>query len=90
MPVAILVLLTLANLALAVLMVAVSGFILQGVNNQGPMMPEAIAFVALLIATLLAPATAWLIRKRAAPAVTGAVAAAPLAVAALLLVASPS
>ena len=80
-----LVILTVANLALAALLVAVSGFILQGVNNTGPMMPEAVFFVGFIVACLVAPAVAWAMRRRLAEGPVLAIAAAPLVVATLVL-----
>jgi hypothetical protein len=80
-----LVVLTVANLALATLLVFVSGFVLQGVNNTGPMMPEAIFFVGFIVMCLAAPAIAWALRRRLQPGPVLAIAAAPLALATAVL-----
>lgn len=82
--------LTLADLALAALLVGVSGFILQGVNNTGPLMPDAIFFVLLIFACLGAPAIAWAVQRRIWPSATLAIAALPLLLAASALVAGPA
>jgi hypothetical protein len=70
-------------MALAALLIAVSGFVLEGVNNTGPMMPEAIFFVALIIICLAAPALAWGLRHRLEPPLVLAIAAAPIAISAV-------
>ncbi|MFO1091161.1 MAG: hypothetical protein U1E46_16420 [Hyphomicrobiales bacterium] len=80
---ALLVLLTIADVALAVLLIAVSGFVLEGVNNTGPMMPEAVFFVALVVVCLVAPIAAWALRRKLDPMIVLVIAAAPLAVAAV-------
>ncbi len=88
--VAILVIATLIDFALAALLVGVSGFILEGVNNTGPEMPAAAMLVAFIILCAAAPLAAWIMRKRAIrPSVTLALAYAPIVVAALVLVAEP-
>lgn len=81
--------LTLANLALLLMMIAGAGFILEGVNNTGPMMPEAIFYVALMVACLVAPAFAWWGRRTWSVQATLATAALPLLFAGLALVARP-
>lgn len=87
---ALLVILAIANYALALLLIAVSGFILQGVNNTGPMLPEAYFFVALVIAAVVMPSVALLLRRRLPPRTALALAAAPLLCAAAALLAGPS
>lgn len=83
---AVLILATLADLGLAALLVAVSGFVLQGVNNTGPMMPEAALLVAFIALCVLAPLAAWILRARAArPALVLWTAVAPLVVAAVVM-----
>jgi hypothetical protein len=85
-----LILATVADLALAALLVAVSGFVLQGVNNTGPMMPEAALLVGMIVLCLLAPVAAWVLRARAAgPAAVLGAACAPLALAAAALLVEP-
>jgi uncharacterized membrane protein len=87
---AVLVLATLADLALAALLVAVSGFVLQGVTNTGPEMPEAAFYVGYVALCVVAPVAAWMLRlRRARPALVLGMACAPLAIAALALVAEP-
>ena len=88
--VAILVIATLINVALAALLVGVSGFILEGVNKTGPEMPAAVLLVVFIILCVAAPLAAWIMRKRAVrPSVTLALAYAPIAIAALVLIAEP-
>lgn len=87
---ALLVVLAIANYALALLLVAVSGFILQGVNNTGPMMPEAYFFVALIIAAVVAPTFALLMRSHLKPRTALTIAAAPLLCAAAASLIGPS
>lgn len=85
---AVLVLATIADLGLAALLVAVSGFVLQGVNNTGPLMPEAAFYVASVALCVLAPAAAWILRARGArPAFVLWTAVAPLVVAAVVMAA---
>lgn len=60
----ILILVTLADLALGVLLISVSGFILQGVNNTGPS-PGAAGFVLMAALCFLAPLGGWWLRARA-------------------------
>jgi hypothetical protein len=81
---------TLVDAALGVLLIAVSGFILEGVNNTGPMMPEAVLFVGLIALCFAAPAIAWTMRKRASAGVTIAIAVAPLVIAAIAVLAEPA
>lgn len=85
-----LVILAIANYALALLLIAVSGFILQGVNNTGAMLPEAYFFVALIIAAVVAPTFVLLMRKRLTPQTAIGIAAAPLLFAAAALLIGPS
>jgi len=86
----VLILLTVLDLALAALLVGVSGFVLEGVNGEGAMMPEAIFFWLMLGACLIAPTAAWWLRSRQVPGgAVLALAAAPLVVAVLVLVLEP-
>ena len=88
--VAFLVIATLIDWALAALLVGVSGFILEGVNNTGPEMPAAVSLVVFVILCVAAPLAAWTMRKRAIrPSVTLALAYAPIVIAALVLLAEP-
>ena len=85
-----LVLATIADLGLAALLVAVSGFVLQGVNNTGPMMPEAAFLVGMIALCLLTPLAGWVLRARAArPAAVLGTAFAPPALAGAVLLAQP-
>ncbi|MDX2308227.1 MAG: hypothetical protein NW216_08315 [Hyphomicrobium sp.] len=86
----ILVILTLIDIALAIFLVWVSGFILQGVNNTGPIMPEAIYFVGLLVSCVALPALAWLLRTRLEAGMTLLIAALPPILFAMLLSLSPT
>jgi MFS-type transporter involved in bile tolerance (Atg22 family) len=88
--VAVLVIATLIDLALAGLMVGVSGFILEGVNNTGPQMPEAVLLVAFVVFCVAAPTLAWIGRRQGWPGGRlAAIAFAPPVVAALVLLAGP-
>lgn len=82
--------LAVADFALALLLVAVSGFILQGVNNTGPMMPEAYYFIALIVAAVIAPTFALAMRRRLRPRTALTIAATPLVCAATALLIGPS
>ena len=84
-----LILLTIADLALALLLVAVSGFVFEGVNNTGPQMPDALIFGLLLLGAVAAPALAWLLRHRFDPPTILALAAAALVVAVGILMVGP-
>ena len=86
--VAALIVATVADVALALLLIAVSGFVLQGVNNEGAMMPEAILFTLMIGFCLAAPGIGWGLR-RARPRIALAVAFGPLAVAAAGLLLEP-
>lgn len=86
--VALLAIATIADLAIAGLLVAVSGFILQGVNNTGPM-SGAGWYVAFIIFCIVAPAAAWILRKRTPPAVPITLALAPIAIAVVALLIEP-
>ena len=57
--IAVLAIATVIDLGLAVLLIAVSGFILEGVNNTGPM-PGSVWFVAFIVFCIAAPAAAWI------------------------------
>jgi hypothetical protein len=85
-----LVLATILDVALGVLLIAVSGFVLEGVNNTGPTMPDAALFVAMIAFSFAAPLTAWLVRRRLSPSVTLVIALAPLIVGAIALIIEPA
>jgi predicted membrane-bound mannosyltransferase len=82
-----LILLTLADIGLGVLLIAVSGFILQGVNNTGPA-PGSVAFVLMVALCFLAPLGGWWLRARAGGWAV-ILAALPLLIGAGLLAGSP-
>ena len=84
-----LVIITVLDLALAMLLISVSGFILQGVTNTGPMMPEAIFYVFLIVSCFAFPLGAWVLRDRMMPGVPLLVAGLPLALAAIALLLPP-
>lgn len=86
--VAALIVATVADFALALLLIAVSGFVLQGVNNEGAMMPEAVLFMLMVGFCIAAPGIGWALR-RTSPRITLAVAYGPLAVAAAVLLLEP-
>lgn len=87
---AVLAVLIVADIALAVLLVAVSGFILQGVNNTGPMMPESIFYVALILACVVAPVIAVAMHRKRDPAKAIIIALLPLVAAGLAMAIEPS
>ncbi len=88
--VAVLAIATLIDVALAALLVGVSGFILEGVNNTGPEMPAAALLVGFIILCVAAPIAAWWGRSRNwRPAPLIGLAYAPPAIAALVLLAEP-
>ena len=86
---ALLVLATVVDLGLAALLVGVSGFVLEGVNNTGPTMPDAVILVAFIVFSVAAPLVAWGRRSRARPAATLIIAWAPPAIAAIVLLLEP-
>ncbi len=82
---------TLIDLALAALLVGVSGFILEGVNNTGPEMPTAALLVGFIVFAVAAPLVAWAMRARAVrsgPVL--ALAYAPIVIAAATLLLEPA
>jgi hypothetical protein len=79
----------LADVALGVLLIAVSGFVLQGVYNTGPMMPEAVFYVIMMAWCFVAPPVAWLSRTRLGAQARAAIILSPLAVAGIMLLISP-
>lgn len=83
----VLILLTLADFALGVLLISVSGFVLQGVNNTGPA-PGAVVLVLLMALCFLAPLGGWWLRARAGGWAM-VLAAMPLLIGAGLLAGSP-
>ncbi len=81
---------TIIDLAIAGVMVGVSGFVLEGVNNTGPQMPAAVFFVAFILFCIIAPIAAWVLRARAfRPATTLGVAFAPIIIGGAVLLAEP-
>jgi len=80
---------TVLDLGLGVLLVAVSGFVLHGVNNTGPLMPDAVLFVLMIGLCLGGPVAAWTLRKRIASPAVLAIAYSPLIVMAVALLAEP-
>ncbi len=84
-----LVIAAIADIGLGVLLVAVSGFILQGVNNTGPQMPEAIYFVALVLLCFAAPFLGFALRNRLPGPATLGIAFSPLLIAAAVLLLEP-
>ncbi|MCU0790931.1 MAG: hypothetical protein MUE79_07765 [Nitratireductor sp.] len=84
-----LVLAAIADIALGVLLIAVSGFVLQGVNNTGPQMPEAIFLVLMIVLCFAAPILGFTLRSRLPAPATLALAFSPLIIAAVSLAAEP-
>ena len=68
---------TIADIGMLLLLLAVSGFVLQGVNNTGPQMPDALWFGLIVLATIACPIAAWIGRARLGPGWSLAIAAAP-------------
>jgi hypothetical protein len=73
-----LILFTLADVALGVLLIAVSGYMLQGVNNTAPA-PGATLYVLFILICFAAPALAWALQGRIGPGWALAIAALPVA-----------
>lgn len=84
-----LVIAAIADIALGVLLVAVSGFIFQGVNNTGPQMPEAIFFVAMIVLCFAAPFLGFALRNRLPAPATLGIAFSPMFIAAAVLLLEP-
>jgi hypothetical protein len=85
---ALLVVASIADVMLGVLLVAVSGFMLQGVNNTGPM-DGAFWFVLMVLLCFIAPVLGWVLRKRLpAPAVL-AIAFSPILIGAVVMLLEP-
>jgi len=87
--VALLVIATVIDLVLAGFLVAVSGFILEGVNNTGPMQGAG-WFMAFIVFCVVAPTAAWILRKRTPPAIPIVLALAPIAIGIIVLLAEPA
>ena len=87
--IAILAVATVIDLGLAALFIAVSGFILEGVNNTGPL-PGAGWYVAFIVLCVAAPAAAWIVRRRTHPAVPIICVLAPIAVAIVAILLEPA
>jgi hypothetical protein len=77
-------LVTIGDLALGVLLIAVSGMMFQGVNNTGPM-PGASLFALALIFCFVAPVMGWMAVKRRGVNVAAGIAALPLILGVLVL-----
>jgi hypothetical protein len=76
----------LADFAIGILLIAVSGFILQGVYNTGPMMPDAIFYVAFVVWCFAAPVLAFVFRRRLSTTALMLIAASPAAVFLFLMI----
>lgn len=85
----VLVILNLLNLGLGILLISVSGFILQGVNNTGPMLPEAMLYVAMIVVCFAVPLIVWAAHNVLPKSVSFAIAALPLAISAAVLLSEP-
>ena len=73
-----------ADLAMGALFVAVSGFVLQGVNNTGTDVVTATLYVGFILACFACALTA-LLAKTLSPGVRLAIACAPLAIGAFVM-----
>jgi hypothetical protein len=82
--VAVLAIATVIDLGLAALLIAVSGFILEGVNNTGSM-PGAAWYVAFIVFCVAAPIAAWILRRLAHPAAPLALAIAPIVIVSVVM-----
>lgn len=80
---------TVADCCLGLLLVATSGFVLQGVNNTGPMMPDAVFYVLMIGLCFAAPVVAWALKNRLASPAVLAIAYSPFIVMGLALLAEP-
>ena len=72
-----LVLATIADAIMALALLLVSPFVIKGVNNAGPQMPDALWFGLIVLATIACPIAAWIGRARLGPGWSLAIAAAP-------------
>ena len=80
---------TVLDFGLRLLLASVSGFVLQGVNNTGPVMPDAILFILMIALCFGAPIAAWSLRGRIGSASVLAVAFSPQIVFGTALLAEP-
>ena len=80
---------TVLDLGLGLLLTGVSGFVLQGVNNTGPVMPDAILFVLVIALCFVAPIAAWSLRGRTGSTSVLAIAFSPPIVFGTALLAEP-
>jgi len=74
---ALLILLTLVDLGLGMLLVMLSGVMLFGLNNEGPM-PGAALWLGAMVLCFLLPLVAWLLRERVGLPGAAGVAALPV------------
>ena len=81
---------TVLDLGLGVLLSSVSGFVLQGVNNNGPVMPDAILFLLMIALCFVAPIAAWSLRGRIGSASVLAIAFSPPIIFGTALLAEPA
>jgi hypothetical protein len=82
--------LPIVDVGAAALLVAVSGYVLEGVNNTGPVMPAAVLFIGFVLFAVVAPVAAWVLRAHAyGPGVTLSLALAPIAVGGLAFLLQP-
>lgn len=72
-----LVLATIADAIMALALLLVSPFVIKGVNNAGPQMPDALYFFLILLAAIAAPVIAWIWIERRRPGLAALLAAAP-------------
>lgn len=72
-----LILATLADIVMALALLLVSPFVIKGVNNSGPQMPDALYFFLILLAAIAAPVVAWIWLERRHPGQAVLLAAAP-------------
>ena len=79
---------TIADLALGTLLVAVSGMMLYGVNNTGPL-DGVVWFMLMLVWCFAAPVLAWVYRKRLHRAAVLTIAFSPVIIGVLVLLAEP-
>lgn len=87
---ALLILATIAGFGLGILFIAVSGFVLQGVNNTGPQDKlTAALFVAFIVLCFAAPVAGWALRSSLPAAAVQAIAWSPVLIGVVVMMLEP-
>ncbi|MGB4949584.1 MAG: hypothetical protein WBO55_02975 [Rhizobiaceae bacterium] len=84
-----LIIVTVIDFAIATLLVAVSGFVLEGVNGRGDHVGDILAFIAMIVICIAAPIAAWVLSSKLRPACTIILAASPIILGLLALMLEP-